>query len=363
MGAVAEETPGSRAGVQRPPGSGLGGRSVRRHDGGTTTQGRLDPGSARSTRFDDRRAGVALRGVERRSTGLPCGPRRAAAALEQARESASNTSGSAVPPTSRPPTTPATRPPVNASAAQVAVSAAMSVIGTTYVWGSGPQRRLRLLQAHLVGLGPGGRLHPALIGRPVLLAAARGAGERPAGPDLLLLPDQPRRAVHRRRADRPRGHPGRAARSRSRRCTATTRPSAPRDPSLARPRPDPSVAARPAAPTHRCRSHSRRRAPASTVRACRRLASDCAAVAYFSFSSALTISSKISFGSIGIVPLHPLRRSRRTVSRTSHTCVAQPRPCSDRGTRDEHAMKRRGNPGPVAPVRPTRRSRRTDAYR
>ena len=27
-------------------------------------------------------------------------------------------------------------PPVNASAAQVAVSAAMSVIGTTYVWGS-----------------------------------------------------------------------------------------------------------------------------------------------------------------------------------------------------------------------------------
>jgi peptidoglycan DL-endopeptidase CwlO len=58
------------------------------------------------------------------------------AALEQARESASSNSGGSS--SGGQPTSDYSgyTPPVNASAAQVAVSAAMSVIGTTYVWGS-----------------------------------------------------------------------------------------------------------------------------------------------------------------------------------------------------------------------------------
>jgi cell wall-associated NlpC family hydrolase len=61
------------------------------------------------------------------------------AALEQARQSASantaaDTSASSGQPTGD--TSGGYTPPVNASAAQIAVSAAMSVIGTTYVWGS-----------------------------------------------------------------------------------------------------------------------------------------------------------------------------------------------------------------------------------
>jgi cell wall-associated NlpC family hydrolase len=54
------------------------------------------------------------------------------AALEQAREAASSDTSSGQPAADYSGYT----PPVNASAAQVAVSAAMSVIGTTYVWGS-----------------------------------------------------------------------------------------------------------------------------------------------------------------------------------------------------------------------------------
>jgi len=58
------------------------------------------------------------------------------AALEQARESASSNSGGSS--SGGQPTSDYSgyTPPVNASAAQIAVSAAMSVIGTTYVWGS-----------------------------------------------------------------------------------------------------------------------------------------------------------------------------------------------------------------------------------
>jgi cell wall-associated NlpC family hydrolase len=55
------------------------------------------------------------------------------AALAQARESASTDSSSSGGTTSD---YSGYTPPVNASAAQIAVSAAMSVIGTTYVWGS-----------------------------------------------------------------------------------------------------------------------------------------------------------------------------------------------------------------------------------
>jgi cell wall-associated NlpC family hydrolase len=57
------------------------------------------------------------------------------AALAQARESASSSGGSS---SGGQPTSDYSgyTPPVNASAAQIAVSAAMSVIGTTYVWGS-----------------------------------------------------------------------------------------------------------------------------------------------------------------------------------------------------------------------------------
>ena len=60
------------------------------------------------------------------------------AALEQAREqAAADTSGSSSGSSGQPAADySGYTPPVNASAAQVAVSAAMSVIGTTYVWGS-----------------------------------------------------------------------------------------------------------------------------------------------------------------------------------------------------------------------------------
>src|SRR5919106_1403831 len=61
---------------------------------------------------------------------------------------------------------------------------------------------------HLVGLGTGGRVHPPfLVG--AVLPAARPVGSSPARrPDLLLLPHQPRRHVHRRGPDHPRPPPG-----------------------------------------------------------------------------------------------------------------------------------------------------------
>ena len=59
-------------------------------------------------------------------------------------------------------------------------SRAMDMIGTQYVLGSADPSRLRLLRSHLVGLGAGGRVHPAFLRCPVLLAPACAARQRAA---------------------------------------------------------------------------------------------------------------------------------------------------------------------------------------
>ena len=98
------------------------------------------------------------------------------AALEQAREDAAQDA----PPADTTSDTGGYVPPVNGSAASIAVQSAMDMIGTQYVWGSADPSRLRLLRSHLVGLGAGGRVHPAFLRCPVLLAPACAARQRAA---------------------------------------------------------------------------------------------------------------------------------------------------------------------------------------
>ncbi len=71
-----------------------------------------------------------------------------------------------------------------------------------------PWRGLRLLRAHVVGMGHGRREPAAPVGAAVRQRPARAVLGRSTGrPDLLLLADQPRRHLHRRRDDDRRRQP------------------------------------------------------------------------------------------------------------------------------------------------------------
>ena len=93
--------------------------------------------------------------------------------------------------------------PAPSPGAAGAVAAAMSQLGVGYRYATAsPGRGVRLLRAHVVGVGPGRPRPAAELAVAVRGAAARGAGRHPAGrPRLLLQPHQPRRPLHRQRAD------------------------------------------------------------------------------------------------------------------------------------------------------------------
>ncbi len=100
----------------------------------------------------------------------------------------------------------ATQPiPAASSRAGTAVNAAMSQLGTPYVgYSASPGRGLRLLRAHVVGVGPGRRRPPAPVPGPVRQPPARADRGRPARRSaVLLLADQPRLDVHRWRSAGP----------------------------------------------------------------------------------------------------------------------------------------------------------------
>ena len=100
----------------------------------------------------------------------------------------------------------ATQPiPAASSRAGTAVNAAMSQLGDALRRLPGePGRRLRLLRAHVVGVGPGRRRPPAPVPGPVRQPPARADRGRPARrPAVLLLADQPRLDVHRWRSAGP----------------------------------------------------------------------------------------------------------------------------------------------------------------
>ena len=188
-------------------------------------------------------------------------------------------------------------PPVNGSAAQTAVSAALSVVGTGYVWGSADPS---------VGFDCSGLTSWAWAQAGVYIPHS-SASQYSSLPHVALGSVQPgdlifyyspishvalyigggQSSTH--------GTRDRAVRCRCNRCTATTTRSA-----------------RPVRASRGLRAelgllHQRvvpdpRAASSACIRrafACRRRASVFSAVAYFSFSSAFTISSKISFGCVG----------------------------------------------------------------
>ena len=99
------------------------------------------------------------------------------AALEQAREDAAQDA----PPADTTSDTGGYVPPVNGSAASIAVQSRDERDRHPVRVGiRRPERRLRLLRSHLVGLGAGGRVHPAFLRCPVLLAPACAARQRAA---------------------------------------------------------------------------------------------------------------------------------------------------------------------------------------
>ena len=127
------------------------------------------------------------------------------AALEQARQEAAQDT----PPPDTTSDTGGYVPPVD-GAAGTAVAAAMSVIGTQYVCGSAdPNVGFDCSGLTSWAWAQAGVYIPHSSAVAVLVAPARAARKRAAGrPDLLLLPDQPRGALHRRRADRACDAPG-----------------------------------------------------------------------------------------------------------------------------------------------------------
>ena len=99
------------------------------------------------------------------------------AALQQAREDAAQDA----PPADTTSDTGGYVPPVNGSAASIAVQSRDEHDRHPVRVGiRRPERRLRLLRSHVVGMGAGGRVHPAFFRCPVLLAPARAARQRAA---------------------------------------------------------------------------------------------------------------------------------------------------------------------------------------
>ena len=94
--------------------------------------------------------------------------------------------------------------PAGSSAASAAVAAALSKVGSAYVYGAAGPNSFDCSGLTSWAWAPGRRQHPADVGWPG--RSAVGPAERTAArrPGDLLLAGQPRRDVHRQRPDRPR---------------------------------------------------------------------------------------------------------------------------------------------------------------